>query len=272
MAESRNIDTVDKSLKQLINELSAHVSSLGLSVILRLLKVSVLKEMGRLVDWEDDRLPTGKAMICKKIQDTMEDMTPKKFLDKLDSGTLRNIIVGLELEPFLKKNYVELILQTADEMGLENFFSSFPTTKIKQFVKYCGLKVDTDSLDFLLRALVDQESVKSHYEAAPGEYPSKVKPEIDKNITVVDLYNHYFREDLSSWCAENSLTASGSKKELVERTRRSFDGKLEERDTPKKKKTSDQDDSNKNKKKDDKKRKKINHFDFCNVLNLRGIY
>jgi len=120
-------------------------------------------------------------------------------------------------------------------MGMENFFSSFPTTKIKKFVKFCGLKVDTDSLDVLLRALIDQESVKSHYEAGPGEHPSKVKPEIDKNITVVDLYNHYFREDLSKWCTENSLIGSGSKKELVERIRRSFDGKLEKRDKPKKK-------------------------------------
>jgi len=124
-------------------------------------------------------------------------------------------------------------------MGLENFFSSFPTTKIKEFVKYCGLKVDTESLDFLLQALKDQESVKSHYEASPGEIPSKVKPVIDENITVVDLHNHYFREDLSEFCKVNKLTASGSKKELVERIRRFFDGKLEKRDQPAPKKPSD---------------------------------
>jgi len=231
--------------------------------MLRLIKVKVLKEMGVLVDWEDNKYPTGKAMICKRIQDAMEDMTPKKYLEKLSYEAQKNIIEGLKLEvPSLKKNCVETILQTADEIGLENFFSSFPTTKIKEFVKYCGLKVDTESLDFLLRALVEQENVKSHYEPPPGEVASKVKPDIDASITVVDLYTHYYRDDLSEFCKEKKLTASGSKKELVERIRRFFDGKEEARDRPKK--INEEKTKNENKTEEDtnknKGRKKTNSF------------
>jgi len=234
MAESRNIDSSDKSKKQLIQELSNHVTSLGLSVMLRILKVKELKEMAKLCDWEDDKIPTGKATIAKKIQETMEDMGPKKYLEKCDSSILRAIMNAMVVEPpASRKDYVDFITQNADEMGLENCLSSFPTTKIKELVKHCNLKTDSDSLDTLLRALVDQESIKAHYEPQGDEQPSKTKPDIDKNISVVDLYNHYFREDLAHFCDEKNLISHGSKKELVERIRRFWEGKSEERDKKK---------------------------------------
>jgi len=249
MAEARNIDSTEKGRKQLITELTDHVNSLGLSIMLRILKVKELKEMALLCDWEDEKIPTGKATIAKKIQETMEDMGPKKFLEKCDSTILRAIMKAMGVEPpASRKDYVDFITQTADEMGLENCLSSFPTTKLKEFVKICGLKTDSESLDTLLRALVEQESIKAYYEPQGDELPSKIKPDlkVDKNISVVDLYTHFFREDLSEFCEKNGLISHGSKKELVERIRRFWDGKLEPKDKKKipdptkKKKTSTQ--------------------------------
>jgi len=198
MAELRNIDSAEKSKHQLVDELCDHVSALGLTVMLRILKVKQLKVILKLCDCKEDRVPTNKTSIAKKIQETMEQMGPRKFLEKLDSTVVRDIVEELEVEGKPKqKDYIDTILLTTDEMGMENFLSSFPTSKLKEFVKICKLKVDSDCLDTLLKALMEQENIKAPYVPAAGEpQPSKSKPEIDKNISTADLYHHYYREDL----------------------------------------------------------------------------
>jgi len=217
------------------------------------LKVTHLKELGKLCEWEDDR-PTVKSAIAKKLQEIMEEQTPRKFLSRLSPDLKREILKALRVDvPASREDYVDVILQTSNEIGMEYCFSSFPTTKLKEFVKLCKLKIDSDSLDTILRALVDQESIKAHYEPAPGEVPSKSQPEIDKNISIVDLWTHYYKEDLANWCTSEKLTSHGSKKEIIERIRRFFDGNLDKRDKRKdrkKKKTSEEEDKEKDKEKD----------------------
>jgi len=241
MAEHIDIDYADKTKKQLVTELSAHVSSLGLSLMLKEQKVKVLKEVAKLCDWDDER-PQLKGTIAKKIQETMEEQNPKKFLKKVDTSILQKFLEALrvDLSNISRKDYVELILQNTDEIGMENCFSSFPNTKLKEFLKFCKLKVDSDNSHYtIIRALIEQESIIAPYEPASGEHPSKNKPQIDSQITNVDLYTHYFKEDLSDWCTLNKppLISNGSKKELVERIRRSVDGKTEKRDLKKPRRT-----------------------------------
>jgi len=236
MAEERNLDAADKTNRQLVQELTSHVESLGLSVMLRILKVKDLKDIAKLCEWEEKKIPTGKATIAKKIQETIEDVGPRKFLEKCDGNILRAIMTAMTVDPpSSRKDYVDFILQTADAMGMENFISSFPTTKIKEFVKHCKLKTDSDSLDVLLRALIEQESIKAYYEPSGDEKASKSAPDInkDENISGVDLHTHFYRQDIADWCDAHGLISHGSKKELVERYRRFVDGKLEDRDSKK---------------------------------------
>jgi len=228
----------DKSKKKLVSELSKNMSSHGLSVMLKLLKLTQLKALAKYCEWGDTKVPSGKATIAKKIHDTMEETSPKEFLEGCDSDLLKEIIVKeLEVDlPAAKKDYPDTIITAANNIGLENCFSSFSIPKLKEFVKACGLKVDSDSLDSILQCLVEQISIKAPYEPK-GESPSNKQPEIDKNIKVVDLYCHYYREDLSNFCEEKNLNSHGSKKELIDRIRRFFDGKLiESKDIRKEKK------------------------------------
>jgi hypothetical protein len=239
MAEHIDIDYADKTKKQLVTELSAHVSSLGLSLMLKEQKLKVLKEVAKLCDWDDER-PQLKGTIAKKIQETMEEQNPKKFLKKVDTTILQKFLEALrvDLSNISRKDYVELILQNTDEIGMEYCFSSFPTSKLKEFLKFCKLKVDSDNSQYtIIRALIEQESIIAPYEPASGEHPSKNKPQIDSQITNVDLYTHYFKEDLSDWCFKKGLISNGSKKELVERIRRSVDEKTEKRDLKKPRRT-----------------------------------
>jgi len=161
----------------------------------------------------------------------MEEVTPKDFLNTCEKTLLKSMLKTLGVDrPENQDLYVPAIIQAANDMGLENLFSSFGETKLKEFVKCCGLKVDSESLDNLITALVEQESIKAPYDC-PDEMPSKEKPELtDPSISVVDLYHHYFREELMEFCAANQLVTHGSKKELVERIRKLHANKLEEKD------------------------------------------
>jgi len=227
MCEHIDIDYADKAKKQLVTELSEYVSSLGLSLMLKEQKVKVLKDVAKMCDWEDER-PQLKGTIAKKIQETMEEQGPKKFLKKVDTSLLQKFLQALRVDitNVSRKDLIDLILQNTDEIGMENFFSSFPNTTLKLFLKLCNLKVDSDNSQYtIIRALIEQESIIAPYEPAADEHPSKNKPPIDKNISNVDLYTHYFKEDLADYLLNHKppLISNGSKKELVERVRRSFD-------------------------------------------------
>jgi len=236
MAEQIDIDYADKAKKQLVTELSEYVSSNGLSLMLKEQKVKVLKDVAKMCDWEDER-PQLKGTIAKKIQETMEEQGPKKFLKKVDTSLLQKFLEALrvDISNVSRKDLVDLILQNTDEIGMENFFSSFPSTTLKIFLKFCKLKVDSDNSQYtIIRALIEQESIIAPYEPAADEHPSKNKPPIDSNISNVDLYTYYFKEDLAEWLSDRQLISNGSKKELVERVRRSLDDKSDEKKDKKK--------------------------------------
>jgi hypothetical protein len=188
-----------------------------------------LKSLAKHCDWAK-KMPSSKATLAKKLFDTMEEETPKRFLAECDSGLLKEILEGLEVDSknYARKEYASAIITTAETIGLENCFSSFPVTKLKEFVKACQLKVDSDSMEILLQALMEQVSIIAPYEVE-GETPSKEKPELDKNIRIVDLWHHFYREDLANWLEDRKLISHGNKKELIERVHRALNDKLYEK-------------------------------------------
>jgi len=203
----------------------------GLYVLLNYLKQDILKSLSQHCHWgKRDKTPTNKATLAKKIQDAMEEDSPSKFLMHCTTKILHEMLKYCEVEiPDSKDKCVEAILSLADEMGLERFFTSFPQSKLKEFIASCNLRIDSESLDTMLASLMEQESIKAPFKS--DEEPSKNKPdEIDEDISVIDLHHHFYREDLAFWLKEKKLNCNGSKKELVDRIRRHFDDKLLERD------------------------------------------
>jgi hypothetical protein len=227
----------DDSREKLVDELSLNISAHGLELLLRIISLKELKALAKNCYWGEEKISSSRAALAKKIYETMEEITPRKFLESCDSAVLKEILKELQVEVPAKsrKDYTDEILRVADMYGLENCFSSFTSQKLKEFIKACGLKVDTDSMDILLQCLTEQESIKVPFKS--DEPHSETKPPIDKDIKTVDLNYHYFREDLSQWCDQHELSGSGSKTEIIRRIRRYFDGKLEEKDMKKKKPT-----------------------------------
>jgi len=231
MAEEKNIEVGDKNKKKLITDLTVYVTSQGLYVLLNYLKQDILKSLSQHCHWgKRDKTPTNKATLAKKIQDAMEEDSPSKFLMHCTTKILHEMLEYCEVDiPDSKDKCVEAILSLADEMGLERFFSSFPQSKLKEFITSCNLKIDSESIDTLLASLMEQESIKAPFKS--NEEPSKNKPDIDEDISVIDLHHHYFREDLAKYLKDDAkLNSNGSKKELVDRIRRNFDKNLLDRD------------------------------------------
>jgi hypothetical protein len=189
------------------------------------------------------------------VHDTLEEHGTENWLNSCQPKVLRRVLKYLEIERPEEDEYVRVIMNTADEMGLEHFLSSFPVSKLKEFIKACHLKVDTDSMDTLLQCLIEQESIKAPFKT--DEIPSEKKPAIDENITVVDLHHWYFREELADFCNEGLLSTNGSKKELVDRVRRFFDKKLLERDKTMALKKKEKKEKERLEKLDKKKKKEI---------------
>jgi hypothetical protein len=229
ICEFRHIDTTDKPRKTIISDLSKNVSSQGLYILLKIVKMTQLKALAKHCDWAK-KMPSSKATLAKKLYDTMEEETPKSFLAECDSGLLKEILEGLEVDPknYARKEYASAIITTAETYGLENCFSSFPVTKLKEFVRACQLMVDSDSMDVLLQALMEQVSIIAPYELE-GETPSKEKPKLDKNIRIVDLWHFYYREELAFFLEDRNLLSHGNKKELIERVHRALNDKLYEK-------------------------------------------
>jgi len=235
----------DDSKEKLIDELALNISSHGLELLLRIISQKELKALAKNCYWGEEKISSSRAALAKKIYETMEEITPRKFLESCDSAVLKEILKELQIEVrnSSRKDYTDEILRVADTYGLENCFSSFTSQKLKEFIKACGLKVDTDSMDILLQCLMEQESIKLSFKS--DETPSETKPPLDKEIRTVDLHYHYFREDLSLWCDQNEMSGSGSKTELIRRIRRFFDGKLEEKDKKKVRKARKSDEKSK---------------------------
>jgi len=247
IAEIRHLECKYLPKNDLVPKLCEHVTSVGLSVLFgKLLSLSNLKDVAEACQWdEDEKNAKVKPPIVKKIMETIEEKTPTVFFESLKKSLLWIILsrAGVTIDKSSKAVNVNLLLETIDVIGLEVIFSSCPESKLKAFVKACGLKTDSQTSNILVRALVDQESIKAEYKPRAGEVPSDTQPEIDRDITVVDLHTHYFRDDLVDWLNNHNLSSTGSKRVLIDRVRRFFDGNLNLKDhsKPRKKKSKEED-------------------------------
>jgi len=247
IAEIRHLDCKFLPKNEIIPKLCDHVNSVGLSVLFgKLISLPTVKDVADACQWDDDEKNVKvKPPLVKKIMETIEEKTAKVFFESLKKSILETILRKAGVNDMGSKAVnVNILLKTIDDIGLEVIFSSCPESKLKAFVKSCGLKTDSQTSNILVRALVDQESIKAEYKPRAGETPSEIQPEIDKDITVVDLHTHYFRDDLVDWLNNHNLSSTGSKKVLIDRIRRFFDGTLSIKDSskPRKRKTKEDDD------------------------------
>jgi len=218
-----------KSSSQLVKILTTESFSIGLNKLLQSLTRDQLKYIAAKMEWEDDKIPHNKQILVKRLHEELEKVGPKKYLENFKSEELEPLLKTLlpKYAPLPSKSkYVETFIDEANEIGLENLFSSFPPKKLQEIADACGLTVNSSSIEVLIDCILNQEDHEPPKKKKPKtEKPSKKKPAIKKGISKVDLFSHYYRDELFEYCKEHGLKTQGNKKDFVSRILLHVEGK-----------------------------------------------
>jgi len=185
----------------------------------------------------EDKTKVKREALCKRIFAAMQEAGPAKYLEKLESSFLNNLFGVLVVDKPSgnnNKKMAEALLQYADSIGVENTLSSLNVSQLQTIASSLKLSVDSNSVSVYMDCIISGESYKK--EKKKPVQPSAKKPDIKKGISKVDLQQHYYRGDLAEYCKKNSLTASGSKKELINRIVDHLEGKPAKKEGAKKRK------------------------------------
>jgi len=235
IAQKRNID-VEEHKKNLGKAIADDAFSTGIKKLVELMPVVMLDEMGVETKNEDGK-KLARSVVRKRIVQKMQEDTPQKFLEGLDTKVQGEIVDLLLDEKPASKKYVETIIQQIDSMGLENALSSLTIDELRQLAKAHKVKVHSStSVNAYIEALLSGQDQKKSKKEKKEEEPSKKKPAIKKGISKVDLRQHYYRDELIQYCKDNNLPTTGHVTHLINRIVDHLEGKPVKAATSKKRK------------------------------------
>jgi len=225
IAKKRNID-VEEHKKNLGKAIADDAFATGIKKLVELMPVALLENVGVETKNEDGK-KLARSVIRKQIAQKIQEETPQKFIENLDTNVQAKLLDLLVEDKPSKSKYVETIVEQIDSMGLENALSSLSLEELQLLAKAHKLKVHSaTSINSYIEALLtgeDQKKQKSKEKKVDA--PSKKKPDIKKGISKVDLRQHYYREELVTYCRENNLPATGHVTEIINRIVDHLEGK-----------------------------------------------
>lgn len=199
------------------------VSAQGFSKLLQCLS----KEQLQALTGATEEKLTKNTMIKKAVQQ-VNDQGAKKWWNGQDKKVLDEVADRMEIEFEKGDNKGEVIMNTAENIGLENCFSHFDIHRLHEFAEGAGLDVQTQSIETVIDCLVEHKNFvpKTKKKTEKKEVKkSKTKPKIDKDISQVDLNSWFYLRDLVDFCKVNDIDHRGSKQQLIKNIRAHFDGK-----------------------------------------------
>jgi len=217
IAAKRNIDA-EEHAKNLGKAIADDAFNTGVKKFVDLLPVKSLEDFGvETKNADGNRLP--RAMVRKRIVQKIQDETPQKFFDGVDSKVLGGVFDELGFDkPSNSKKYSEELMKIIDTVGLENALSTLSISELKGLCKTHKLKVDSEtSPNAHIEALTTGKDQKKEAAKAKKETekPSAKKPEIKKGVSRIDLQQHFYREELTTYCKDNKLPHNGTKSQLI---------------------------------------------------------
>jgi len=202
---------------EIVKILSEDLRDVGFSRMLHAIRLKELKAMGEIIvkNKNEERIQAIKRVLEKRVKEYCDEIGQETFLNSLPSAIKKEIIQTLDLEVDEPKGYTAAILEEAESIGQEYFFSTFSTEKLAKFALSCGLDVDSLSQNVLVECLMNLQSYKAP-KKKPAPKPSKKKPEkISKGITKIDLNAHFNKDELVDYCKTNKLPVTGNKRDLI---------------------------------------------------------
>jgi len=178
--------------------------------------------------------------MIKKAVLQVNDQGAKKWWNGQEKKVLDEIADRMEIEFEKGDNKGEVIMNTAENIGLENCFSHFDIHRLHDFAEGAGLDIQTQRMETVIDCLIEHKNFvpkpKKKTEKKESK-KSKTKPKIDKDISTVDLNSWFYLKDLVDYCKDNDIDHRGSKQVLIKNIRAKFDGKdTKKRAAPKERK------------------------------------
>ncbi len=182
------------------------------------------------------------AVLSRRIEEKMATTGVENFLAKnLDKELLKAIAEDMDIEATDDKQEIVAREATnaAKELGIEKYLSSFEVEHLYNICDDLKLKNCDKSKNKrkLLECIIKQEDLE--VEDVPKKKKAKTvstkKKALKKGITYDEIFQHYYLEELRSFCKDNELKTSGTKKDLIKRILAFFEGGIEATDSTTKK-------------------------------------
>jgi len=228
IAGKRHID-VEEHNKNLGKAIADDAFNTGIKKFVEILPADLLDSLGVETKSDDGAHKLHRSVARKRVIQKIQEDTPQKFFDKLDSKVLAQLVDSAFDEDDDKptsKKHVEGLITKIDEFGLENALSTLSLPELADLAHALKLKVSSNtSSNAFITAIMSGKDQKTEKKKAEVQTPSKTKPKIAKGVTKADLQQHFYREELATYCKENGLSHSGHKSALINHIINHLEGK-----------------------------------------------
>jgi len=228
IAGKRHID-VEEHNKNLGKAIADDAHNTGIKKFVEILPADLLDSLGVETKSDDGGHKLHRSVARKRVIQKMQEDTPQKFFDKLDSKVLASLVDAAfddDDEKPSSKKHAEGLITKIDEFGLENALSTLSLPELADLAHALKLKVSSNtSSNAFITAIMTGKDQKTEKKKAEVQTPSKTKPKIAKGISKIDLQHHFYREELVTYCKENGLSHSGHKSALINHITNHLEGK-----------------------------------------------
>jgi hypothetical protein len=239
IAEKRNINLTTQQKKRVADILAEDVIKIGITKVLHVLKKSNLISLCSHAcvnvdkgEHEESWYP-AKGILVEVLAAAITGFGVLQFFEEFDETVLLacckriddlDEMTDEELSEFSKEDLVTGILSNIYTFGLQNLFSSFSVTELKEFCETCELSVKSSSKEVLVDCLIEQKDYRTKGSKVKAEKASKKKPDLKDGIKKVDLEQWYYRNELEEFCKDNGIKRGGNKREIIKRILLFFEG------------------------------------------------
>jgi len=228
IAGKRHID-VEEHNKNLGKAIADDAFNTGIKKFVEILPADLLDSLGVETKSDDGAHKLHRSVARKRVIQQIQEDTPQKFFDKLDSKVLAQLVdaaFDVDDDKPTSKKHAEGLITKIDEFGLENALSALSLPELADLAHALKLKVSSNtSSNAYITAIMSGKDQKTEKKKAEAQTPSKTKPKIAKGITKIDMQHHFYREELVTYCKENGLSHSGHKTSLINHIMNHLEGK-----------------------------------------------
>jgi len=228
--EGLKVDIKDNKSK-LLEAICLEIEDIGIKQITAQMKKVELEEITEPLNIDHGKNSITKTVLRKRLVEIMEKEGPEEFFKKHTKvDSLISIIKALNVDPVSTSSKEKLVIQATTLVnltGFQTFFGRFDTNFLQHIMEQLNLKCETDSKPKIVYALATQSAAKKENRQKEDVSYSKKKLAIRKGISYQDIYQHYLKDELVSFCRENEMKVTGSKKEVINRILAYLDGDKE---------------------------------------------